>query len=92
MPNIFFDHLRAKQLSPRLLSLSQKNRQLRKRKNQNPPQGRLDQQLSNPEPSNHTKNQKISFFPIEDDDDNKNYESSRESFSTSTKEWKSYYE
>ena len=42
------------------------------------------------------KTQKKEFFPTtndDDDDDDKNYESSKESFATtSTKEWKSYYQ
>ena len=42
------------------------------------------------------KTQKKEFFPNtndDDDDDDKNYESSKESFATtSTKEWKSYYQ
>ena len=46
--------------------------------------------------SDKRKTQKKEFFPItndDDDDDDKNYESSKESFATtSTKEWKSYYQ
>ena len=46
--------------------------------------------------SNKRKTQKKEFFPTtndDDDDDDKNYESSKESFATtSTKEWKSYYQ
>ena len=56
MPNRFSARLRAKQLSPQLLlPLSPTTRQLRNRKDQNPPLRRLDRQLSNPEPSNPTK-------------------------------------
>ena len=46
--------------------------------------------------SDKRKTQKKEFFPNtndDDDDDDKNYESSKESFATtSTKEWKSYYQ
>ena len=46
--------------------------------------------------SDKRKTQKKEFFPTtndDDDDDDKNYESSKESFATtSTKEWKSYYQ
>ena len=45
--------------------------------------------------SDKRKTQKKEFFPTndDDDDDDKNYESSEESFATtSTKEWKSYYQ
>ena len=72
-------------------------RQLKNLRDQNPPLRRLDRQLSNPGPSNPTKEKprKNEFFPTndDDDDDHKNYESSKESFATmSTKEWKSYYQ
>ena len=43
--------------------------------------------------SDKRKTQKKEFFPTTNDDDDKNYESSKESFATtSTKEWKSYYQ
>ena len=43
--------------------------------------------------SDKRKTQKKEFFPNTNDDDDKNYESSKESFATtSTKEWKSYYQ
>ena len=66
MPNRFSARLRAKQLSPQLLPpLSPTTRQLRNRRDQNPPLRRLDRQLSNPEPSNPTKEKprKKNFFP-----------------------------
>ena len=57
MPNRFSARLRAKQLSPQLLPpLSPTTtRQLRTQRDQNPPLRRLDRQLSNPKPSNPTK-------------------------------------
>ena len=67
MPNRFSARLRAKQLSPQLLpTLSPTTtRQLRNRRDQNPPLRRLDRQLSNPEPSNPTKEKprKKNFSP-----------------------------
>ena len=56
MANRFSARLRAKQLSPQLLPPSSPTtRQLRTRRDQNPPLRRLDRQLSNPKPSNPTK-------------------------------------
>ena len=44
--------------------------------------------------SDKRKTQKEDFFPTKDDndDDDKNYEGGKESFATSTKEWKPYYQ
>ena len=69
MPNRFSARLRAKQLSPSqlLLPSSPTTRQLRTRRDQNPPlrRLRLDRQLSNPKPSNPTKEKprKKNFSP-----------------------------
>ena len=68
MPNRFSARLRlrAKQLSPQLLPPSSPTtRQLRTRRDQNPPLRRLYRQLSNPKPSNPTeeKPRKKNFSP-----------------------------
>ena len=66
MPNRFSARLRAKQLSPQLLPPSSPTtRQLRTRRDRNPPLRRLDRQLSNPKPSNPTKEKprKKNFSP-----------------------------
>ena len=50
MPNRFYARLRSKQLSPHILPpLSPTTRQLRNRRDQNPPLWRLDRQLSSPQ-------------------------------------------
>ena len=66
MPNRFSARLRAKQPNHHLLPfLSPTTRQLSTRRDQNPPLRRLDRQLSNPKPSNTTKEKprKKNFSP-----------------------------